>query len=69
MITAELEELEVTETEEERVLRWRLEQLDRAGYDAGTALLVASQHDVDLHAATDLVRRGCPPATALRILL
>jgi len=25
--------------------------------------------DVDLHRAIDLVERGCPPETALRILL
>ena len=32
------------------------------------ASLLAHHDDVDLHEAVDLVRRGCPPATALRIL-
>jgi hypothetical protein len=27
------------------------------------------RHDVDLHLAVELLARGCPPETALRILL
>jgi hypothetical protein len=57
------------ETEETRVLRWRLEELLRAGYDAEGAGRLAPRNDVDLRSAVELVRRGCPPATALRILL
>jgi hypothetical protein len=53
----------------EGVLRWRFDELVRAGYDADQALILASHVEVDLHAATDLLRRGCPVATALRILL
>ena len=59
----------VRESEEERVAHWRLEQLLRAGYDETAALILADQHEVDLHLATDLVRHGCPSDTALRILL
>ena len=43
--------------------------LVRAGYDFGTADLLTKRTDVDLHAATRLLRRGCPPETATRILL
>jgi hypothetical protein len=59
----------IPETEDERVARWRLEQLLRAGYDDTAALILADLLDVDLHLAVDLVSRGCAADTALRILL
>ena len=59
----------VDPTEEERVVQWRLEELERAGYDDAAALELALAPEVDLHRAISLVRRGCPPDTALRILL
>ena len=59
----------IDDTEAEAILRWRFDELVRAGYDVGSALMLASHVEVDLHTATDLVRRGCPPDTALRILL
>jgi hypothetical protein len=59
----------VQETEDERVARWRLEQLVRAGYEETAALVLADLVHVDLHAAIDLVVRGCPSDTALRILV
>ena len=59
----------IDETEAEAILRWRFEELMRAGYDPGAALVIASHVDVDLHGAAALVGRGCPPETALRILL
>ncbi|HJR93952.1 MAG TPA: hypothetical protein VJ807_00845 [Gaiellaceae bacterium] len=62
-------ETQIHETEDERVARWRLEQLTRAGYDETAALVLADLVDVDLHLAVDLVRQGCPSDTALRILL
>jgi hypothetical protein len=55
--------------EERAIVSWRLDQLMRAGFELADARVVATKRDVDLHAAVDLVRRGCPPATALRILL
>lgn len=57
------------EQELEQVLRWRLEQLRRAGYDRRQAALLAERPDVDLHEAAGLLARGCPPETAIRILL
>ena len=54
--------------EEERVRRWRVEQLREAGYAHAAAIELAARRDVDLHLAVELLRRGCPPATALRIL-
>lgn len=62
-------ETQINETEDERVARWRLEQLTRAGYEETVALVLADLVDIDLHLAVDLVRRGCPSDTALRILL
>ena len=56
-------------SEEDLVLAWRIAELVRAGYDFDTADLLAKRTYVDLHAATDLVGRGCPPQTAARILL
>jgi hypothetical protein len=53
----------------ERVERWRLESLERAGYDGEAAAVLATSHDVDLHGAVDLLRRGCPVHLALQILL
>ncbi len=51
------------------MLEWRFSQLARSGYGIEDAITLAVHTDVDLHAAADLVARGCPPALALRILL
>ena len=51
-----------------RVLSWRIEQLIAAGFDSEAAFVLALDRDVDLHDATELVRRGCPPGTAFCIL-
>jgi hypothetical protein len=59
----------IDETEVEMILRWRFDELVRAGYDVGSALLLASHVEIDLHDASGLVRRGCPPETAVRILV
>jgi hypothetical protein len=60
---------EIIETEQERVERWRADELMRAGYDPSAALDLACRVDIDLHAAIDLLDCGCPPDLALRILL
>jgi hypothetical protein len=67
MHAAEIETNRVTEAE--RIERWRAEELERAGYDADAALQLAVRPDVDLHHAVQLLANGCPPETALRILL
>ena len=59
----------VSETEQERVERWRAEELVRAGYDRGDAGALAARHDIDLHFAIELVQSGCPYETALDILI
>lgn len=51
------------------VRRWRFTQLIRAGYSPSDALTLSRRDDVDLHRATQLLAEGCPPETALRILL
>ena len=66
MTVAELEMLEVPWVD--AVREWRLEGLLRAGYELEDATEVAFHLDVDLHKAADLVRRGCPSGTAVRIL-
>lgn len=57
------------ETERERVIRWRVEQLAKVGYSWPAAMVIAANTHVDLHDAVDLVRWGCSPDTAVRILL
>ena len=70
-----LQELETEAPEEAtpdpaaRVLGWRIEQLIAVGFDSDAALVLALDRTVDLHEATELVRRGCPPTTAFRILI
>lgn len=63
----ELDE-ECADPPEEPVFRWRLQQLERAGYDPCSAIELAGRHDVDLHFAVALRTKGCPAATAVRIL-
>ena len=61
--------VEQLDRREAHVLRWRFDALMRAGFERKDALLVAADVRIDLHRATSLLRRGCPPETALRILL
>lgn len=56
-------------TEGNAVRRWRLEELVRVGYDPCDALVLSGRPGIDLHVAIDLVKRGCPPKTAVRILI
>jgi hypothetical protein len=56
-------------TDEELVMQWRIEELERAGYAPDDVLVIALDPSIDLHLAVDLVRRGCPHELALRILL
>lgn len=67
MTTAQLTDLESPEATQ--VLRWRLRTLLEAGYLYGDALKLAMTGDVDLHAATSLIGRGCPSALGAQILL
>jgi hypothetical protein len=64
---AELE-LQV-DAEAELVRSWRREALVRAGYPYAAAERLADLPYVDLHLAVDLVRSGCSPETAERILV
>lgn len=50
------------------IVRWRREQLRRAGFSEPCAARLAADARMDLHALIGLVERGCPPATAERIL-
>jgi hypothetical protein len=53
----------------ELVERWRQESLERAGYDVEAASVLAASPEVDLHAAVEILQRGCPVHLALQILL
>jgi hypothetical protein len=67
MAAVEFEALEGSEMD--AVRRWRFDELVRAGYEDADAIELAFHLDVDLHVATNLVRRGCPSSTAVRIAL
>ena len=67
MTAAQFEQQEAPEIE--AVLRWRFEELVRAGYDPGSAMILASHVEVDLHLATSLLERGCPADIAMQIVL
>jgi hypothetical protein len=61
--TAEREGLDLA------ALRDRYRILKEAGYPNNAALRLALSPHVDLRLAVELVRRGCPPRTAARIVL
>ena len=61
MAAAQFEALEASEVDVVR--RWRFDELVRVGYGEEDALELAFHLDVDLHVATNLVRRGCPSST------
>jgi hypothetical protein len=67
MSAAELEIVYVSEMD--RIEQWRHQELERAGYDPESALVLAASHDVDLHDAVKLMKRGCTVDLALQILL
>lgn len=66
MTAAQFEDLQVDEAAD--VLAWRFDLLCRAGFDLESAAITATRVEIDVHDAVALVTRGCPPATALRIL-
>ena len=61
-------QIQIEETEAERVIRWRAQELERAGYDAAAAAELAARGDVDLHRAIELLELGCPADLAVQIL-
>jgi len=62
-------QIQLEETEAGRVVRWRAQELERAGFDAASAAELAERGDVDLHRAVQLLESGCPVELALQILL
>jgi hypothetical protein len=48
---------------------WRFHQLLAAGWPEQQALVLAANHDIDLHLACDLLAEGCELALASEILL
>jgi hypothetical protein len=59
----------IIESELDRIVRWRSEELERVGYSPDGAASLAAHLEVDLHEAIDLVKGGCPPDIAVKILL
>ncbi len=66
MTTAEQQRSDLAESE---LFDWRFNALTRAGYSYADAWLLAAARDVDHRVAERLLAEGCPPETALRILL
>lgn len=68
-MAAETTTRETADAEAALVLSWRFDVLLHAGYPRDDAFALARSASADLHLATRLLRLGCPPATAMRILL
>lgn len=56
------------DSEDEAVCRWRLDHLLALGIDSAEALALSYIPDIE-HRAEDLIKAGCPPHIAARILL
>lgn len=56
-------------SENDPIVLWRAEELQRAGFRPVLADRLAARRDVDLHLAVDLLKKGCPDEMAIRILL
>ena len=56
-------------SENERVLDWRFDVLEEAGFNPVAALALANLQSIDLHVAVGLLANGCSHDTARRILL
>ena len=57
------------QTEHEQVERWRAEELERAGYDAGARPRSPPASTSTSTARSSSARAGCSPELALQILL
>jgi hypothetical protein len=69
-VTMALAEMDLDlDVETERVMLWRTEEMERAGYTTAEARDLAERPYVDLHLAVALIRQGCPRETAVRILV
>ena len=66
MTTAEQQRNDLADS---AIFDWRLTELTRAGYPPADAWLLATDTRADLRVAERLLEQGCPPATAVRILL
>ena len=58
-----------TDIEHDPVLRWRFEQLQRAGYPTEEAVVLSGRSEVDLHTAIRLLQDNCAVPTAMQILI
>jgi hypothetical protein len=58
----------VLATERTKVESWRLHVLVAAGYPVALAELLAAS-EADLHQCEQILRRGCSPTVAVKILL
>ena len=59
----------IVPTERDQIERWRMYELERAGFGIALARTLAGRLDIDLRQAVDLIDRGCAPDLVARILL
>jgi hypothetical protein len=50
------------------VVNWRQLELEQCGFSRSLAARIARDERYDLHQLVDLVRQGCSPTLAVRIL-
>jgi hypothetical protein len=63
------EEFESLATEDAAdLLRERFRAVIKRGLGVEVAVIIGIHAEIDIDEATNLIRRGCPPATAVRIL-
>lgn len=51
------------------LIRCRLTELRSAGCQSAECVVLATRLDIEIERAVELVRRGCPPGLAVRILV
>lgn len=58
----------VPASDAEKVYAWKVEQLSRLGYPPARAAVLADR-GIDVHQLARLIRHGCPPDLAVKIVL
>ena len=70
MSTATVPLVETSDVDEiVAVLQWRFHRLAESGYGLEQSAVLATHPGIDVQEAIGLLAQGCPPETAVRILV